>query len=256
MQVIRFLTGLNDQFSVVKSQILLMDPLPNMNKIFSMVIQHERQLQLTIPNDESHTLINALDSKKFVARNNSFKHGARVCTFCGKTNHTVENCFKKHGVPPHMQKQFQNSSNNVASDGTDDGSLSNGADTKSDNSPMTQGQFNTLMELIQKSGIGQSSGHASSNQVVVGHLSTGNTSHCMHSSSHSSWIIDSGASDHICSSIKWFHSYKQIIPVNVRLPNGQCLTASYSGTIHFSPEFIVYNVLLIPEFSLNLLSVS
>lgn len=256
MQVIRFLTGLNDQFSVVKSQILLMDPLPNMNKIFSMVIQHERQLQLTIPNDESHTLINAVDSKKFVARNNPFKHGARVCTFCGKTNHTVENCFKKHGVPPHMQKQFQNSANNVASDGTDDGSLSNGADTKSDNSPMTQGQFNTLMDLIQKSGIGQSSGHASSNQVVVGHLSTGNTSHYMHSSSHSSWIIDSGASDHICSSIKWFHSYKQIIPVNVRLPNGQCLTTSYSGTIHFSPEFIVYNVLLIPEFSLNLLSVS
>lgn len=35
---IRFLTGLNDYFSVVRSQILLMDPLPNLNRIFSMVI--------------------------------------------------------------------------------------------------------------------------------------------------------------------------------------------------------------------------
>lgn len=104
LQIIRFFTGLNDQFVVVKSQILLMDPLPNINKIFSMVIQHERQIQLHIPNDESQTLINVVDSKKFGARNTTSKHGARVCTFCGKTNHTVENCFKKHGVPPHMQK--------------------------------------------------------------------------------------------------------------------------------------------------------
>ncbi|XP_050890949.1 uncharacterized protein LOC127096421 [Lathyrus oleraceus] len=140
LQIIRFLTGLNDQFVVVKSQILLMDPFPTMNKIFSMVIQHERQIQLPIPNDESQTLINVADSKRFGARNNAFKHGVRVFTFCGKTNHTVENCFKKHGVPPHMQKQFQNSANNVASDGNDDESSSHGADIKSDNSSMTQGQ--------------------------------------------------------------------------------------------------------------------
>ncbi|XP_050896610.1 uncharacterized protein LOC127103389 [Lathyrus oleraceus] len=137
LQIIRFLTGLNDQFALVKSQILLMDPLPTMNKIFSVVIQHERQIQLLIPNDESQTLINDADSKRFGARNNAFKHGVRVCIFCGKTNHTIEHCFKKHGVPPHMQKQFQNSANNVASNGNDDGSSSHGADIKSDNSPMT-----------------------------------------------------------------------------------------------------------------------
>lgn len=33
-RTIRFLTGLNDNFSMVKSQILLMDPLPNINRIF------------------------------------------------------------------------------------------------------------------------------------------------------------------------------------------------------------------------------
>ncbi|MCI61968.1 retrovirus-related pol polyprotein from transposon TNT 1-94, partial [Trifolium medium] len=32
----RFLTGLSDSFHVVKSQILLLDPLPSMTKIFSM----------------------------------------------------------------------------------------------------------------------------------------------------------------------------------------------------------------------------
>ena len=38
LHVIRFLTGLNEEYNVVKSQIFLLDPLPPLNKIFSMVI--------------------------------------------------------------------------------------------------------------------------------------------------------------------------------------------------------------------------
>lgn len=64
--VIRFLTGLNDDFNVAKSQILLLDPFPNLNKIFPMVIQHERQITTTfVPNDdESKVLINVVDQRK------------------------------------------------------------------------------------------------------------------------------------------------------------------------------------------------
>ncbi|KAJ0016769.1 hypothetical protein Pint_11302 [Pistacia integerrima] len=40
--VIRFLKGLNDSFSVVRSQTMLMDPLPSINKAFSLVVQQER----------------------------------------------------------------------------------------------------------------------------------------------------------------------------------------------------------------------
>nr|KYP37860.1 hypothetical protein KK1_040927 [Cajanus cajan] len=39
--IIRFLKGLDDRFNVVRSQILLMDPLPFVNRVFSMVIQNE-----------------------------------------------------------------------------------------------------------------------------------------------------------------------------------------------------------------------
>ena len=49
--VIRFLKGLNGDFSTVKSQILLMDPFPTINRVFSFVIQHERQLR-GIPDQE------------------------------------------------------------------------------------------------------------------------------------------------------------------------------------------------------------
>jgi len=39
-------------------------------------------------------------------------------------------------------------------------------------------------------------------------------------SSFGSWIIDSGATDHICSSLIHFTSYHQINPIFVKLPNG------------------------------------
>lgn len=46
--VIRFVTGLNEEFSMVRSQILMMEPLPPLNKSFSMVVQFERQNGLCI----------------------------------------------------------------------------------------------------------------------------------------------------------------------------------------------------------------
>ncbi|XP_043725793.1 uncharacterized protein LOC122672372 [Telopea speciosissima] len=41
-----FLQGLNDSFSVVRSQILLMDPLPSMARAYSLLLQEERQRSL------------------------------------------------------------------------------------------------------------------------------------------------------------------------------------------------------------------
>ncbi|RHN51431.1 hypothetical protein MtrunA17_Chr6g0468481 [Medicago truncatula] len=40
-EVIQFLTRLNDTFEVVKNPVLLMDPLPSINKVYSLVTQEE-----------------------------------------------------------------------------------------------------------------------------------------------------------------------------------------------------------------------
>ena len=39
--IIRFLKGLDDRFSVVRSQILLMEPLLQASHVFSMIVQQE-----------------------------------------------------------------------------------------------------------------------------------------------------------------------------------------------------------------------
>lgn len=99
-QIIQFLIGLNESFSVVKTQILLMDPLPSINKVYSSVVQEEIQndvvsTPLTI--DESSISINVSDSRKVYPRgkrptyyNINSKNGSRFCTFCNRNNHTVE----------------------------------------------------------------------------------------------------------------------------------------------------------------------
>ncbi|PNX74638.1 retrovirus-related Pol polyprotein from transposon TNT 1-94, partial [Trifolium pratense] len=93
LQTVRFISGLNDRFSTVKSQILIMDPLPPINKVFSLVIQHERQGN-SFELDDSKILVNAAKNGKFAP---SSKPSTRSCSYCGKDNHVVENCFKKNG---------------------------------------------------------------------------------------------------------------------------------------------------------------
>lgn len=49
--VMTFLLGLNDSFASVRGQLLLMDPLRSINKVFSLIVQEERQrlISLTQP---------------------------------------------------------------------------------------------------------------------------------------------------------------------------------------------------------------
>jgi len=39
--------GLNDSYAHIRGQILLIDPLPPMNKVFSLLLQEERQREIS-----------------------------------------------------------------------------------------------------------------------------------------------------------------------------------------------------------------
>ncbi|KAF1877124.1 hypothetical protein Lal_00015785 [Lupinus albus] len=121
--VIRFLKGLNEKYAQVRSQIMLMDPLPHISKAFSMFIQQERQINITLsPNLEldpkalnftsqpNRNNNNSSTTQAFRGRGNRFSKGRgnkynnqtrqpRYCTYCDRTNHTIETCFLKHGYP-------------------------------------------------------------------------------------------------------------------------------------------------------------
>ncbi|KAL2581426.1 hypothetical protein AAZV13_15G184350 [Glycine max] len=85
--VMRFLMGLNDNFDGVRSQILLMDPLPNVTRVFSMVIQHA-----VAPSSELQSLVNLAEGKKYMGKGKSCS-GPKQCSYCGKLGHTIEFCY-------------------------------------------------------------------------------------------------------------------------------------------------------------------
>lgn len=95
-EIIQFLTGLNEKNSMVKIQVLLMDPLPSLNKVYSLVVQEESNNDVLISPvslDEPSVLANASDSRKPYGCGKGYsanKNGSRLCTFSNKYNHTVE----------------------------------------------------------------------------------------------------------------------------------------------------------------------
>ena len=46
--VMQFLMGLNDSYSSIRGQILLQKPLPSLSKVFSLIVQEERQCMLGV----------------------------------------------------------------------------------------------------------------------------------------------------------------------------------------------------------------
>lgn len=74
--------------------------------------------------------------------------------------------------------------------------------------------------------------------------------------SSSTWIIDSGASSHISHDLKYFSSFTLTSNKFVVVPNNTKISVSGIGHITLSPSLILKNVLYIPSFHVNLISVS
>jgi len=167
--------------------------------------------------------------------------------------------LKKHGFPPHFK--FKNKNNdhshtnavfqntNLNNEHNHEGSKS---EVESQQIGFTPEQYQTLLALLQHA---KSNGNVSNQvSVIPSNMSTQTDNNFI--SSFSSWIIDSGATDHICSFLTYFTSYHQINPIYVKLPNGNKVIANYSGSVFLNQNHVIGNVLYIPCFTFNLLSVA
>ena len=98
-----------------------MDPLSSLNRVCSLITQQERQ----IFGNQSNAMIS---TSKGGYKNNATTYGrgvgygrgsygrgsygrgytSKICSHCGKTGHTIDACYKKHGFPPHFKFKNQN----------------------------------------------------------------------------------------------------------------------------------------------------
>lgn len=74
--------------------------------------------------------------------------------------------------------------------------------------------------------------------------------------SSTTWIIDSGASNHMCFDKSALFSIKTLeIPHSVTLPNGQKTHAYNIGNTYIADNVVLSNILYVPMFRYNLLSI-
>ena len=73
--VMQFLMGLNDSYSQIKGHILLMEPLPSINKAYSLLIQEERQRRVGSSNAYIESTALAVKSSNATS---SFFLGVRI----------------------------------------------------------------------------------------------------------------------------------------------------------------------------------
>ncbi|KAL5854459.1 hypothetical protein ACOSQ4_004261 [Xanthoceras sorbifolium] len=213
-KLMQFLMGLNDSYSGVRGQILLMNPLSSVRQAYSSVSQEEKQRLLTSTHaaDDSGAGPRRFDrpygppdfksqekSPDFSGggrrvdqdrKRTGFGRGRPHCTHCGELGHWIQTCYELHRYPaghPKAQftgpKRFHNNNRPAANQVTEDSSPVVG---------ISEVQLKELLSLFDNKTEGSSSqAHA----VTKPGLSTITTR---------SWIIDSGATDHISSSSKLF----------------------------------------------------
>ncbi|XP_010490457.1 PREDICTED: uncharacterized protein LOC104768231 [Camelina sativa] len=73
---------------------------------------------------------------------------------------------------------------------------------------------------------------------------------------HGSWIIDTGATSHVCSDLTMLNETMDVSGVTVSLPDDTWVAIAHCGTVHLSSSLILHDVLHVPSFKFNLIYVT
>ncbi|KAG4192484.1 hypothetical protein ERO13_A07G161305v2 [Gossypium hirsutum] len=133
--------GLNETYAAVRSQILLMQPLPSVNRAYSMIVQEEGQRSLSSVLPHASEPIDLLST---VSGNHKKFNG--TCDFCKVKGHKKESCYHLIGFPPDFKFNRKKASSAALAVSSDDSLLN------SQSAPVfTPQQYSELLELLNKS---------------------------------------------------------------------------------------------------------
>lgn len=203
-----------------------------------------------------------------------------ICEYCKLTGHSKEKCFALHGYPewhrfygqPKPKPRFNNNKK-VAAHVTAQTAIQNettgynGSEMIQQNkgdisSNLSEIQCQQLINMLQTK-IKPQAPYASwlnnANQVA------GNTSYhysnsvffaspVQFSNNAHTWILDSGATHHITPHLQFVDNPKSVNS-ELHLPNGDKSIVSHIGNIKLPSDIILKDVLVVPTFQCNLLSI-
>ncbi|XP_048634047.1 uncharacterized protein LOC125608144 [Brassica napus] len=183
-RVTKFLMGLNEVYEQTKSHILMLKPIPSIEKVYNMVAHDERQRLVRHVINSDSVVFQAPDSSQLLQFMESLEYAAAYNVYKPKSNR-------------HLQSLFQQLHTHVQSSETVDSCCKASISDKG------------VMASQSSSG---NSVSLSTNLRFENHIFTSNhqrLSTLSSSLSPSSWIIDSGASSHVCYDLSMFREIFQ-----------------------------------------------
>ncbi|XP_074287775.1 uncharacterized protein LOC141612925 [Silene latifolia] len=316
-KVLNFLMGLSDAYEHPRSNILAMDPLPPLNKVYSIIQQIESQKLIShiVSPSQDVSALNASraaghgkgpwnvwkrDDKKEEKKS---KADDRWCYHCNKKGHLPESCFIKfpelkakflarfsgnaaggsmfsqptqdfqYPVAPSVSQygaqyapqysQNQNQQSFVAAaqhqqhqHDSQSGFLQQHVPQQATpvqfDPAMLTALYNHMMQIQQAKN--DSPVDFSDASVNFAGITLANQKAC--DICKDAWIIDSGATDHMTGHKHYFDCLELLRkPILIGLPDGSSQLVTYGGHITLESGIRLHNVLYVPAFKHNLLSV-
>ncbi|XP_074352122.1 uncharacterized protein LOC141691286 [Apium graveolens] len=282
-----FLMGLSEQFTGIRGHILMMKLLPTLSQCYSLLLQEENQRSLVVSSASPESM--AMSVKSVSSKSSSwiaFQFEDLDLELINSPDvravaHTKAKCYCIHGFPswhklygkPKPKPRFNSATAKLSS-------ATNVINTNSASTPviselasctsdfdavtLSDGQCKQMIMFLQKSMASQSTPIADTSQTgswysgsqfagTVLHFANAVESTMLYSEDH--WIIDTGATDHITPYVHLLHDVQPFTSL-LNLPNGASAAVTHIGKIHLSAGVTLYNVLCVPTFTYNLLSVS
>lgn len=264
--------GLNETYSQIQGQILLIDPLPSINKVYSLLIQDQSHRSIAHSAGayvESTTLAaqSVVGSANLAYGGGPAGKGSKnkgkdrpVCSHCGIIGHAIEKCYKLHGYPLGYKAKGKNpKANQVAR--PEFGYVFGGVELdlvpvqqpySPQGFPFTPDQYQRLLALIGGLGNGfqsqgsntapEASSPAMANNVSITTPFAGKPYNLKHSVfaakivnrnaySCNTWVLDTGATDHIICSATLLTTITSLTQSIVELPNRESAQVTHIGTV-------------------------
>jgi hypothetical protein len=249
--VARFLAGLHPELAnQIRGQILAADTLPTLQQTFNKALwvhsamgrghgaHSYEETALAVTRGNSHSRNS--DRGRGFGRGGS-RQPRVSCIHCGRQNHISEKCWAKFGRPPTLPSATAHLATSTPSSST-------ATQAPQEGIRVSQADYDELM--IYRA---QRATDAMANHVISG---PGKSVPPIHSP-NDVWIIDSGASSHIAGDSSLLSRLSALPTLSsVTLADGRSCTVTGEGTTTLTPDITLDRVLLVPEFPVNLLSIS
>ncbi|KAM0007349.1 putative RNA-directed DNA polymerase [Helianthus debilis subsp. tardiflorus] len=255
IKLMQFLMGLDDVYQPVRTNLLTREVFPSVKVAYSVVSREEsHRLASSGSKGQNVSFVSkpnqSFESKKKTTKQRGPNPNLKY-THCNMIGHTIDRSFELIGYPPGFRKK-----SNTVSGKTNKSNAVVGSSTSMSTSglPFTSEQIAKLLSLVgEKSGVESTS--VGGESCIVNNCVSCSSS--LFYGGVFSWIVDSGASQHMINNDKDMFNIVDVSEFDIKVghPNGTNVKVLKIGNVKLTNDIVLKDVFYVPEYHVNLLSV-